>query len=268
MNSELDLLKSVATSLNIINYDIEYPAEDVVKKGDGYGAEIKAVFIKDKSSQNGFSLIIKSGKNFEQNEFINRIFQREIYFYDKIALNFKEFLRGYNKLRFFDLVPICYGSNLSHKFLVLENLKDFGYKLWKRQIPITNNHAELVFQEYGKFHAVSLAFNAKNPEKYQNLIKEISKPAPPQSKEDDPKVIKYNEILFENTCRTLTQFDQKDYLEAFKEYWTRRIDLGKVAKIDLDQYSVVLHGDAWVNNYLFKYKVIIFSYLFFISINI
>ncbi|KAJ8981814.1 hypothetical protein NQ317_007400 [Molorchus minor] len=129
-------------------------------------------------------------------------------------------------------------------------MKEIGYELWDRKIPMTPDHAELVLKEYAKFHAVSLAMREKRPVHFEELTKDLGnvfQDAPPEKSlkmimsavEGGLEAVKGNQVATEALER---------YALVAEKFWLEDMK-------NLDEPLVVLHGDCWCNNFLFKNEV-------------
>lgn len=160
----------------------------------------------------------------------------------------------------------CYGyvDEEYEEAFFLENLNTQQFETAdSRTDPITIDHARLVLSRLGKFHALSLALKTKNPEKFQNFVKNV------------PEVFLGNRMssLFVNGLKSKVEGVLNDsdteikakLNEAFGDSYlagARRLVDGTAA----EPYSVICHGDLKTTNFMFKFDEVRSSILFsFIS---
>ncbi|KAK9703406.1 Ecdysteroid kinase-like family [Popillia japonica] len=70
-------------------------------------------------------------------------------------------------------VPKCYGSADS-KILALQNLRSDGYDLCDKTFIANEEHIELVFKTYAKFHAIGFTYKDQRPELYDKLMEGVT----------------------------------------------------------------------------------------------
>lgn len=248
------LVERVIQHLQIQDYRLEI--DDSSATANGFLGVIFFVKVIDKKGT--LNLVVKAGsQNEKQRNFINigDIFGREIYFYKKILPAMSDFQKARLVKQPFISYPKCYEaySSADCEGLVLENLKAKGFSLWNRLVPMDENHISLVLREYGRFHAISLAMKDQNPEQFKQLTRNY----------DDC----FNQFLirvkacehYRNRFKIISDVLSKQGRQELSAKVKKFIDeiepvLMNCAKPD-DQYSVILHGDCWCNNMMFRYEV-------------
>ncbi|XP_063932763.1 uncharacterized protein LOC135144643 isoform X3 [Zophobas morio] len=239
---------------------IEYTVEIQGKtgRGDGYVGKVTFVSVIGKTNtedKKELNLVIKSST---QNELlrsqlpIKEFFELEIYIYDKVIPAFRNFQyeMGFES-DFLKSLPSCYlAQNLENEeALILENLKSQGFEMANRKIPLTFEHIKLVLESYGKWHAFSLALRYKRPDSFKQLVENLG---------DMWSIY----ILKTKLARVFFQ-----YYEEVRKFWENGTDVAlvkfsenEVTSIltsllseDLD-HTVIIHGDCWTNNFMFKEK--------------
>lgn len=246
------LIEKVAGKEGFSDYETEVSRASV--KGDGYLGIILMVNLV--TTDRKLSLILKVAEpsgELRKKFVVRKAYLREIYVYQEIFTAFTKFQEEEGVQNGFHAFARIYGSSEEDKqeCLLLENLKACGHKLWNRQIPMPSDHISLVFAEYGKFHAVSLAMRAKQPEKFEAITKDLrSIFTDSYSMEEFEYAMK---LTLDNGFKAV-QGDEKatKAMERYRDDLAKF--LGETAEAPEDAI-VVTHGDCWCNNMLFKYEV-------------
>ncbi|KAJ3666348.1 hypothetical protein Zmor_001796 [Zophobas morio] len=176
----------------------------------------------------------------------------KIYVYNKVIPTFRNFQHemGFES-DFLKSMPICFlTQNLENEeALILENLKSQGFDIANRKIPLTFEHIKLVLESYGKWHAFSLALRYKRPKTFAQLVKNFGNMWP-------------TSVLETKTAHVIFQ-----HYEEVRKFWKDNRDVASVKfsenevtyiltcllSEDLDD-AVIVHGDCWTNNFMFKEK--------------
>ncbi|KAF2904589.1 hypothetical protein ILUMI_01587 [Ignelater luminosus] len=247
------LLAEIAGAEGFQDYKIENT--DGSTRGDGYIGIMKTVKIIAKDNR-VLNLIVKSASKSDALRSqvpIERIFKRETYLYDTVFVAFKTF-ETEKGLRPCHLVPKFYNSLSENKceVIILENLKEIGYKLYERRIPMNEDHVRLVLTEYGRLHALSFALKDQDPKKFQNITGCMN--------DHFVEYMLQSGFLnnFIKPCiKAQDAFDKskdKRILDAYKAFLETIRSFFEGLLKDIDEYSVILHGDCWTNNMMFKYE--------------
>lgn len=220
-------------------------------KGEGYMGSLS--YISLQCGKNKLELILKraeSADNEEHKIFTEKAYLREIYIYNNVLREFEIFQKESNVINGFTGYAKIFGSH-DKEYLILENLKESGYKMWNRRIPMDAGHVALVFSEYGEFHAVSLALKEIKPELYSELTKDLDDYyGGSLSKEESKEMIRNMlEVGYKAVegCDT-TAASYKRFADVAEKFLLEEIQTAE------DQL-VVTHSDCWCNNMLFKYEV-------------
>ncbi|XP_018568331.1 uncharacterized protein LOC108908699 [Anoplophora glabripennis] len=244
-----DCIRKIAENENISDYLLEVSSGSV--KGDGYLGIMSTVNII--SERKKLNLIIKTAETNEELRkkiVIRKAYLREMFTYNKIFLEFENFQRKRNMRNGFTAFAKIYGScdEDCKEFLIFENLKEVGYKLWNRKVPMDAEHVALVFSEYGKFHAVSLAIRDQDPEMYKELTKDLmSIFEDSYSKEEFDHAAKIN---IDKGFRAVK--GDNNATEALRRFSDSLATLFEHFNIP-ENGIVINHGDCWCNNMMFKY---------------
>nr|XP_050844374.1 uncharacterized protein LOC127061490 [Vespula vulgaris] len=239
--------------------DPNFQVTRAVKAGENFISDVYRALIE--GEKNGriekIHLIVKCAPNDSRRKFIKirKMFLQEIRFYKEILPIFNDFLRDYNMS--VDNIPFMYSYSKDDKneILVLEDLKTKNYIMRETKF-LDYPHARLALRCLGKFHAYSFAIRAKKPDTFE-MFKSIEEPlfyresSATHNKEMYTRSIKLCDIV----AKTLEGEDEH-YRKRFNDFVKNMFDTifeivqGSVA----EPYAVVNHGDAWTNNFLFKYK--------------
>nr|XP_022903199.1 uncharacterized protein LOC111415673 [Onthophagus taurus] len=250
----IPLLNTVSKNENISNpqYEITYS----MKKGDGYLSVIYDAKIKNDQNQEVLSVITKiSPENqiFREQTHIENVYKNEVLFYEEIYPAYCAFQKE-KGLNLFDFAPKCYATTLesNKEALVLENLKDQGYKLWNRMVPMDANHIEFTLKAYAKLHGVSFAFKDQRREMFDGFRSKIVDIFEDFSRNDLHLEV-FNKLA-ENTVNFFDPIKDEKYVNKFKDYIKTMPDFTtKFASRNMDEYGVIGHGDCWCNNMMYKY---------------
>ncbi|XP_068896158.1 uncharacterized protein [Tenebrio molitor] len=249
-------LKSVLTEENLDDFSVNILGNS--EKGDGYAGDI--VFVRLTSaiahSPKEYNLVLKCSKRSEtlrKTTPIKEAFTNEIYVYNTVLPVFTEFQRKHGIENPFDSVPKYYGkfTDENTEVLVFENLKSAGYSLWNKKNPLTRKHINMVVEEYGKFHAISFAMQDQQPEKFQELSSElvdIFKQTMTSSAFGDVYSKGFDEVcdLLKGDLDDETLIKWKNLRKQVNYIFTDMCEQPDVQK-------VILHGDCWNNNFMFKH---------------
>ncbi|XP_061705536.1 uncharacterized protein LOC133516560 [Cydia pomonella] len=185
----------------------------------------------------------------------DEFFKNEILFYTEVLPAMLKFQSTKNISDPFDnhakvFLTHCDGEN---DIICLEDVSIYKFKPYPvRQEGIEYEHCKVTFNAMAKFHALSFAMRDQKPEEFNGI----------------------SNLIFEN------YYDERIW-DWFKDYWTRIFSIAidaveqeypnskyvekvkefagtetykKMIKAVQDRkYGVISHGDAWTNNFLYKY---------------
>lgn len=255
------LVKEVINKENVCESETKIVANTT--KGKGYLGRIFTVTIKGKS-KNGhvtLNLIVKAApinKKLRDNIPISLAFKGEIFFYKEILPTFRKLELSNNIEDGFNSFARCYAiaEEEESEGLILENLTTSGYSLWDRKKPMNHGHVSFVLKQYGKLHALSFCLKKTNPDLYQSYAKKLDGKTINEFFETCHEILEEN---FKNLIGHVTEKESLDIMEKFKD------ELYNFLKsISEDEHSVLIHGDCWCNNFMFKYDVSKLSRNFFV----
>ncbi|KAJ3646085.1 hypothetical protein Zmor_023694 [Zophobas morio] len=253
-------LKVALAEENLESFSVKITGSS--EKGDGYVGDVIFVVVTgiDKQGKNKeYDLVLKCSKPsaalMESVPVFRQAFVREAYLYQHVFPLFKQFQISKGIEKPFDSVPKCYGvySDDFRYVIVLENLKKLGYDLWPKAKPLTREVIDIVIKDYAKFHATSVALEEQHPEIFQKLLDGSAEDLVKQIVETAGFVTMFQDAV-EEVYELLTNDVEKDILEQWLELKDKvRFIFGELTSA-IDDLKVINHGDAWVNNFLYKFE--------------
>jgi hypothetical protein len=135
--------------------------------------------------------------------------------------------------------------------IVLEDLKKQGFTMAERTFGLDMNHCLLVVRNLARFHALSLVLHERNPDIFKPFTRTIFCGEMRNTIETF-----FTSILrklakevktWPNSCEKLA--DKIDSIaDKAVDYWIEAVTT------DDEDFNVLIHGDLWVNNILFRYS--------------
>ncbi|KAI8441093.1 hypothetical protein MSG28_009357 [Choristoneura fumiferana] len=251
-DTQLKLVESVLKKQGF--NDGKVLVEPVGQKGDNYVANVIR-FIYEKSDGSYFKMIGKVAPAAEElRKMMNTmiLFLNEIVMYEEVLPKFNDLqnLAGVSaneKVRF----PVCYGCvrEPPNELILLEDLKESGFEMLDRFQPLSNDSVRVALKDLAKYHSLSYVLKNNEPETYNNISKKLLNMW--ALMDDDPAV----KIFFE-----ANENDMKLMVESEKHKKVIAGSLSQIATLakklqsyeKTSKYSVILQGDCWSNNILFK----------------
>ncbi|XP_044263382.1 uncharacterized protein LOC123010505 [Tribolium madens] len=237
------------TSLHIPSYTLDIGGN--TPKGDGYLGEV--TFLQAHAGGKTYDLVIKSAKkseDFRKQTPIKEAYDREIFFYSKIFPLLEEFQRQKRVPKIFSNVPKCFSvsDDVMKEAVILQNLKSEGFQLHDRKQPMNLEHVLAVVRHYGKFHALSLGLKLKKPAVFQSFGRNLGDLFGLFLTRGDMIGVYRKEFQH---VKTLLEPEIQHKFDGFEED-LERILVG--LSDENTEPSVLLHGDCWNNNFMFKYQ--------------
>lgn len=263
------IINNILKKQNFESYAVKVDENKI--KGNGYLGIIFAVTIRGISTDKRnviLNVILKvapENVKLRENFPIHDVFRNENFVYEYVHPIFRNLQRNVDEADRFNAMAFHYEtlSDESLEGLALEDLKESDYDLWNRKIPMNVEHVKLVLNQYGKLHALSYYLRDKQPEVLNKIEREInSKKIFEKFDEAVGNIVKEARKLKQH----LDEEKEKkaiEYLERFEEKISNFI---RGPYQEIDEYSVLLHGDCWCNNMMFKYEVSYLPALNFIKI--
>lgn len=244
-----------AVNGDIDNYVVTVKEQN--KKGEGYLGQVFFISLQDKRTGKDLSLVVKQAF-FESTvrEFspIREAFLNEIYFYTTVWAKLSRFQEKIPPEYRCDKIGRCLATIPEENFerLVLENLKEQGFAMHDKKKALEKEKFELIFKSYGKFHAMSFAYKALNPEAFSELTKGIIDVYAKFAEKDNFK--DFVKFTHEQCLENLQSRAEDEIIEKYRHYTDGAIELFLQSLVN-GKYTAIIHGDCWSNNMLFKYDV-------------
>jgi thiamine kinase-like enzyme len=233
---------------------IKFAVSIKAKAAKGEGQLSDVTYVEAKSNTDDpkiYKLAIKSGKTSEaMREMmpLRGICINEINFYREIVPVLVKFQEERKIQHPFNNLAECHDSLIldNMEVLILSNMKEEGYTMHSRMIPLNEEKIKQVVQAYAKFHAVSFALKDQKPEVFAELDKYVK------------NVLKGTDL--EQTLGEKEFFDELQKIAQESNLPQVAAKLQALYKLTdavdpLDDYAVIIHGDCENNNYLFKHHV-------------
>ncbi|XP_014087647.1 uncharacterized protein [Bactrocera oleae] len=234
------------------------------KKGDSYLSRVYRLTVFGVNETNGSTLevhLICKGmpdniarrKVFHSADF----FRNEINFYTKVVPAWEAFQARRKPANSFTEYPKCFASHCDgqNDFIALENVSFRGYNAPNRQDYISLEDAILTMRTLGRFHGISLAFRALEPENFEIAAKGLE-----ETYYNEAKRSWYIGFLG-LACNVAKDAVEKTYSGTEYETIAKKFlqptplydDLIKLVSSD-SPLAAIGHGDCWTPNFLTRYS--------------
>lgn len=228
-----------------------------IKENISKSVSVFQIFVSlcNKSTNKKLHLVVKqslTSNNDSAADMVARAYFNEIHFYTIIWTKLDNFQRSFSSVIPFDKIPQCYAVNCDtdKRILVLENLKYEGFEMFKRDAAFTDTHMKLLLKLYGQFHGISAAFRELKRAAFEKMVADL--------KDSQETFFKMNSMrIYLQLFMAETDLMLQD--EQIKEKFKRYVDHCPEIAMDAIKYDgrnpVILHGDCWSNNIMFKFDV-------------
>lgn len=226
------------------------------KNKNGVIANILSVTVYDNKTGLRHDCIVKEekpGQGFLC-DIIKKMIRNELHFYKSILKTFQQIQKEStgNELT---IVPYCRGileEGLTK--IALENVAVQGFIEHDKTNCFDNDHISLIYKTYALFHGLSMVLKQKNKEEYLRLVTPLYT-VYKDSFEDHA----YFTPIFKGVISLVQSFfDPVTEGELLKKLNVYVGDGYKIVYKVLCQNAedgVIVHGDCWNNNFMFKYCV-------------
>ncbi|KAJ3659965.1 hypothetical protein Zmor_011626 [Zophobas morio] len=229
------------------------------QKGEGYLGQIFLVSIKDAKTEKQLEIVIKAAFTDEQVRAmipIRMSFLNEIYFYTEVLPSFQKLEEKCRQSTSFQFVPKCLKVSLKdqEEMLILENLKASGFEMLDKKLTLDEDYVRLIFKTYGRYHGYSFVLRDQNSEAFERISQGCCNVYAELLKNDF-----FNQQMAgvaKLAQDILLPGEDDEIIEKFEKYSGANLaDTFKdIVSKEVNAYSVVLHGDCWSNNMMFKYE--------------
>ena len=146
---------------------------------------------------------------------------------------------------------LYYQSGSPAAALVLDDLKEEGFRLADRTVGLDMQHCILVMKAIAQQHAASAVLHLKDPEIFKPFNESFYC-------ERHRKII---ELLFQSNMKNLAKEVEKWPL--FNDRFASKLHIAadkyvdfliKLLERDDNDFNVFIHGDLWKNNIMFRYS--------------
>uniref|UniRef100_A0A6P7FCD0 Uncharacterized protein LOC114326812 n=1 Tax=Diabrotica virgifera virgifera TaxID=50390 RepID=A0A6P7FCD0_DIAVI len=246
-----NILKKILNTTHLERYD--FITEEYKPKETKYEGEKYFVTVKNSVNSDKLSLFIKRAlvdSEIRKLLPIREFFINENNFYDQVWPNLEKFQESFGAKILFRKIPRCYltTSKENAETIVLEKFSRFRANDPTKLFTIAQ--LLLIFQEYGRFHALSFAYKEKRPEEYQKLVSQIR-----DNYEYYKDIKMYVEAMNYSHQICLTYLDDKNAsdIKLYNKYATNAMQIYVESSKYKGNKSVITHGDGWISNYMFHY---------------
>lgn len=252
----------ISDGLKPYNYtSIKVELTGLSEVGDGYVGDIafsKVHAIKSDGTNEELHIVVKYSKSdpVKRKEFpVAPLFRSEIFIYGTLIPLYKNLEKFANLDLLDDFLPKCFSTYEyeNQEILLLENLQ-IGYQLHDRMTPFDADHLKLSFKNYGVWHAFSIAYRQKYPNEFQKAKEDLQSHLAALQPLFEPLFLTSEE----NVYAILEEAGEADLVDQLKKevpssFFLKFVDLDRSSANAA--HSVIVHGDGWNNNHMFKYKV-------------
>lgn len=255
--SEVKELLSSSFEGKINNYDIELLGKIEIEQG--IMQDIFSILLTHQKSREKIYIVLKQQdiRDGKVIVFLINNFQNETHFYRIIWKKFSELYIDKTGKKL-DIFPHCLGVSQSSVNgiwrIAMENLSSKGFRMLNRTVSFNDEHLKILFKAFGKFHSLSMIMKEENEMEYRDMVK----PLMPTIE----NIIRGNEI-FGKTIKGILRRARSFFDPISEGHLIEKLasfeDEGPefcYKILSEDKYNgIILHGDCWSNNFMFKYDV-------------
>lgn len=232
--------------------------EIVGAAGDNYMANVKRIIAKDKDGKL-LKIVAKiAPKHAPIRSLFNthRMFNNEHIIYTEVLPKFKE-LQKYANVTKADMLNFaqCYGTFIeeSDEMILLEDLNEKECVILDRLKPIEEKFLLDILKKLAIFHSLSFVLKHKNPEIFHDLSVRLYGH---WSNMDIHEQVKVHLGKLQEYVLTLLSDDEEKSSIVRSVLIELSTNIARLAKEDAAaKHTVIQHGDAWTNNFMFILEV-------------
>lgn len=261
-------INDIAIKEGFSNFTIDFG--NGANHGDGFVGDIaKARIVGNRIANNityadaELILIVKipPENKVRREEFGMRLFEREAYMYNEVLPALMRFQHDHG-LRpggaGFHAFPKCYlahyDAERDESVIIMEDIREKGYKMESKFKTVQFPLAKTVMEKLAELHGISLAMKQQRPAEFARfkVLADVMSSNDPNQK----KIMKM--MINSGIQKAIETLD--DHETVLKEKVRRVADLipdesDRYLGENSEPYSVINHGDSWINNMMFKYEV-------------
>lgn len=255
-------LKQVATEQGFTpnRYRIEF--ESGSNKGDGFMGTLFKAFVREDGRDELVLLVKMMPEHESRKQQSIGMFHREVMAYNMVLPMFRKFQaeKGISakKDEGFWRVPKCYYANCNMKsmeaVIIMEDLREKKFRMWNKFEPVDFEHTRLLMEQLGMLHAISFAMKDQQPKQFEHF-KQLIDPMKIMIQMDPRKNIdNLFEEMFDRAVGTVSNEEGKvkEAMENLKGLVTEAY-MDCVDGVGAEPYTIIGHGDCWVNNMMYNY---------------
>lgn len=244
------------------DYAIETTAGS--EHGDGFMAEMINICLVGNRVVDGISkpdrlslickLLPSNPKRVQQfsSEFL---FEREAYFYKTVLpiLVDLQQSKGVSAENAFTEFPKCYVAECDpvtkNYVIIMADLRERGFRMWQRGVPIDVEAVELVLKALGRLHALSFVLRDQRPDVWQQLrsMKEVM-----LHMAKNPVMNGFIGNSMQFAVNAMRPSPEAEWMEKLRANWHHLWDTS-LAPDAAEPFSVIGQGDCWANNFMFAF---------------
>ncbi|XP_039493503.1 uncharacterized protein LOC120453048 [Drosophila santomea] len=223
------------------------------KPGDNFASKLLKVDIETQLKDNTaktFSYILKVLPKSNPDNFTDvNMFPKEMEMYRKYVPAFEQLYRDAGLTVTFSANSFVLNKPVHEEYLLMENLQTQGFKMGDRMKGLDMEHTKSSLKKLAQWHAASIKY------------KELNGPYPPLY--NDGIYIEQTRDTFHNMFASAKDAYIRIFatFEGADEYvpklgWIVENHVDQVladAQINEQEFNVLNHGDAWINNIMFQY---------------
>lgn len=263
----IKLLKKQVEETGLKNFDLQIEKGSI--KGDNYLgviAKIEVTGKDDKGKEVTQDYIVKSApksEGFRNLAPIRLAYEREIFVYNFVLPEFMKFQEQRKVKNPFKSFAKCLKTSFEDKdeALIMEDMRQYGFKMQNRKVPLSYGHVRLIIKEIAKVHAFSYAIRDQDPELFHTLETKMEKNF--MDEIDKEQFDKHNDMVYDKARKALDPVKDAEAIKRYNNYCTSIVDqmMTLLSSAEAGQYAVMRHADCWINNFLFAYEVRFFFIL-------
>ncbi|KAJ8895514.1 hypothetical protein PR048_000850 [Dryococelus australis] len=241
-------------SLSITDYHVKVLSSN----GDYYLSEMQRIAIKLLCAGNKVSNVFLMVKKLPPGNKIQKIlsesssFPNEIKMFSQVLPKCQAILEGSAPGRFRQFAARhIYSQNKCPYFLIFSDLATEGFRMAKRQRGLDLDHCLLVMKSLGRYHAVSVALHDRDPQLVESFKENFFSE---EATSDFVKSLSRSSIVsIANLARLWPEGGETMASKLLHVADTICERLRQQLSPEHNRLNVLIHGDLWTNNMLFKY---------------